>query len=76
MLSRVRVLVAEDDIQLLDFVSEVLTRLGADAMAATSVLDRTRVTSLVARLNREERKIAAQGLGLLARAAGQLKKRS
>lgn len=53
-----------------------LTRLGAGAMAATSVLDQTRVTSLVARLNHDECKIAAQGLGLLARAARQLKKRS
>ena len=53
-----------------------LTRLGADAMAATSVLDQTRVTSLVAKLSHDERKIAAQGLGFLARAARQLKKRS
>lgn len=53
-----------------------LTRLGAEAMAATSVLDQTRVASLVARLNRDEREIAAQGLGLLARAARQLKKKS
>jgi DNA-binding MarR family transcriptional regulator len=52
-----------------------LTRLGADAMAATSVLDEARVASLVAHLNRGERKIAAQGLGFLARAARQLEKR-
>lgn len=53
-----------------------LTRLGAEAMAATSVLDEVRVASLVARLNHAERKIAARGLGLLARAARQLKKKS
>lgn len=53
-----------------------LTRLGAEAMAATSVLDESRVTSLVAGLTRGDRKIAAQGLGLLARAARQLEKRS
>ena len=53
-----------------------LTSLGAEAMAATSVLDQTRVASLVARLNGAEREIAAQGMGLLARAARQLKKRS
>jgi DNA-binding MarR family transcriptional regulator len=53
-----------------------LTSLGAEAMAATSVLDQVRVASLVARLNHAERKIAAQGLGLLARAARQLKKQS
>jgi DNA-binding MarR family transcriptional regulator len=53
-----------------------LTSLGAEAMAATSVLDQTRVASLVAKLNRDQRKIAAQGLGLLARAARQLKKGS
>jgi DNA-binding MarR family transcriptional regulator len=52
-----------------------LTRLGAEAMAATSVLDHARVASLVARLNRDERKAAAQGLGLLARAARQLEKK-
>lgn len=53
-----------------------LTRLGAEAMAGTSVLDQTRVASLVAQLNRDERQIAAQGLGLLARAARQLKRKS
>jgi DNA-binding MarR family transcriptional regulator len=53
-----------------------LTRLGAEAMAATSVLDQTRVASLVAKLSPTERKIVAQGLGLLAQAARQLKKRS
>lgn len=52
-----------------------LTGLGAEAMAATSVLDHDRVTSLVARLNRDERKAAAQGLGLLARAARELEKK-
>jgi hypothetical protein len=44
-------------------------------MAATSVLDHARVASLVARLNHDERKAAAQGLGLLARAARQLEKK-
>ena len=53
-----------------------LTRPGAEAMAATSVLDVARVASLVARLTRDERKVAAQGLGLLARAARLLEKRS
>lgn len=51
-----------------------LARLGAEAMAATSVLDQARVASLVAKLSPDERKIAAQGLSLLARAARQLKK--
>jgi DNA-binding response OmpR family regulator len=39
MLSGVRVLVAEDDIQLLDFVCEVLTRLGADVARAFNGAD-------------------------------------
>ena len=52
-----------------------LTELGAEAMAATSVLDRGRVEMLVARLSASERKAAATGLSLLARAARQLEKR-
>ena len=53
-----------------------LTDLGADAMAATSVLDRPRVEALVAHLSPAERKTALAGLALIARAARQLEKRS
>ncbi len=51
-----------------------LTDLGAEAMAATSVLDGERVEALVANLTDEEVEIATHGLRLLARAARQTKK--
>jgi DNA-binding MarR family transcriptional regulator len=46
-----------------------LTDAGAEAMAATSVLDRGRVRNLLAHLSREDRNAAVRGLALLARAA-------
>lgn len=46
-----------------------LTAQGAEAMAATSVLDRAKVTQMLARLSKAERGIALNGLTLLARAA-------
>lgn len=49
-----------------------LTRRGAEAMAATSVLDRERVKSLLRILSPREREAAVHGLGLLARAARRL----
>jgi DNA-binding MarR family transcriptional regulator len=49
-----------------------LTGKGAEAMAATSVLDRGRVAAMLARLSAPERSRAIRGLGLLARAAGEL----
>ncbi len=52
-----------------------LTSLGEEAMAATSVLDRDRVGALVSQLTPTERKVAARGLALLARAARQLEKK-
>ncbi|HVG22546.1 MAG TPA: MarR family winged helix-turn-helix transcriptional regulator [Thermoanaerobaculia bacterium] len=50
-----------------------LTARGADAMAATSVLDRDRVAALLERLSSEERNAAVRGMSLLARAARELK---
>lgn len=50
-----------------------LTPLGAEAIAATSVLDAVRVTALVKRLTPAERKAAVRGLALLARAAQEIK---
>ena len=52
-----------------------LTARGVEAMESTSVLDRDRVSLLVARLNAEEREIALKGLVLLARAAAELGER-
>jgi DNA-binding MarR family transcriptional regulator len=49
-----------------------LTARGAEAMAATSVLDRRRVAGLLARLTAAECRRAVAGLALLARAAGEL----
>ncbi len=49
-----------------------LTPRGAQAIAATSVLDANRVQAMLNLLNREERKEAVHGLSLLARAARQL----
>jgi DNA-binding MarR family transcriptional regulator len=49
-----------------------LTALGAEAIAATSVLDPGRVTALLARLKPAERLRAVRGLALLAQAARQL----
>jgi DNA-binding MarR family transcriptional regulator len=46
-----------------------LTRQGAKAMAETSVLDARRVKQLLARLSPTERRLAVDGIGLLARAA-------
>jgi DNA-binding MarR family transcriptional regulator len=47
----------------------LLTRRGAEAMAQSSVLDVGRVRKLLARLARRERRLAIDGMGLLARAA-------
>ncbi|HKE59969.1 MAG TPA: MarR family transcriptional regulator [Pyrinomonadaceae bacterium] len=52
----------------------VLTTLGAEAMASTSVLDGDRVRALLQRLSPAERKAAVKGLALLARAARELEK--
>ncbi len=49
-----------------------LTKLGAQAMSSTSVLDRERVVDLVATLTPDERDAAVRGLRLLARAARQI----
>src|SRR5579862_7488882 len=49
-----------------------LTAQGAEAMAATSVLDRGRVAGLLARLTPADCRRAVAGLALLARAAGEL----
>src|SRR5262249_31428078 len=46
-----------------------LTERGAEAMAETSVLDRDRVKRLLGALPPKERSLAVRGLGLLARAA-------
>ena len=53
-----------------------LTARGAEAIAATSVLDAERVRSLMKNLTGPERKAALRGLALLARAARQLKEKS
>ncbi len=53
-----------------------LTSLGAEAMAATSVLDGARVAALVKTFTAKERETVARGLHLLARAARQLQERS
>ena len=50
-----------------------LTDRGAEAMAETSVLDRERVTKLLAALSTEDRVAAVRGLGLLAHAARTLR---
>jgi DNA-binding MarR family transcriptional regulator len=49
-----------------------LTPRGAQAIAATSVLNATRVQAMLNLLDRKERKEAVYGLSLLARAARQL----
>jgi DNA-binding MarR family transcriptional regulator len=49
-----------------------LTRQGAVAMAATSVLDPVRVRRLLAKLTLDERRQALDGMELLARASRQL----
>jgi DNA-binding MarR family transcriptional regulator len=49
-----------------------LTPRGAEAMAATSILDPGRVTALLVQLKPTERRRAVGGLALLARAARQL----
>lgn len=49
-----------------------LTAQGAKAMAATSVLDPQRVRALLAKLTRDERRRALEGMELLARASRQL----
>jgi hypothetical protein len=48
-----------------------LTTAGVRVREATSVLDPARVEALVSRLSDEERTRAIEGLGLLARAAGE-----
>ena len=53
-----------------------LTARGAEAIAATSVLDAERVRSLMNKLTGPERKAALRGLALLARAARELKEKS
>lgn len=50
-----------------------LTARGAEAIAATSVLNAERVNALMKKLNRHDRKAAVQGLALLARAAREMK---
>jgi DNA-binding MarR family transcriptional regulator len=53
-----------------------LTARGAEAIAATSVLDAERVRALLKKLTGAERRAAVRGLALLARAARQIKERS
>jgi DNA-binding MarR family transcriptional regulator len=52
----------------------LLTAKGAQAMAATSVLDAERVAALIERIDPAERERAVAGLGILARAARALAK--
>jgi DNA-binding MarR family transcriptional regulator len=52
-----------------------LTARGAEAIAATSVLDAERVRALLKKLTGVERKAAVRGLALLARAARQIKEK-
>jgi DNA-binding MarR family transcriptional regulator len=52
-----------------------LTARGAEAIAATSVLNEKRVRALMKKLTRNERKAAVNGLVLLARAAGEIEGR-
>ena len=49
-----------------------LTERGAEAMSATSVLDKKRVKQLLVMLKQSDREEALRGLGLLANAAKQL----
>ena len=49
-----------------------LTARGAEAIAATSVLNAERVSALIKKLTREERNAAVKGLTLLARAAREI----
>lgn len=51
-----------------------LTERGAEAMSATSVLDRERVRAMLQNLNPNDRKAAVGGLALLARAAREITK--
>jgi DNA-binding MarR family transcriptional regulator len=53
-----------------------LTDLGVRALSSTSVLDAGRIKQLLEQLTAEERKAAIRGLGLLGRAARQLKERT
>jgi DNA-binding MarR family transcriptional regulator len=52
-----------------------LTARGAEAIAATSVLDAERVKALLNKLKPDERKSAVRGLSLLAQAARRLNKK-
>ena len=52
-----------------------LTARGAEAIAATSVLNAERVRALVKKLTPAERKAAVHGLGLLARAAREIEEK-
>jgi len=52
-----------------------LTARGAEAIAATSVLDAERVKALLNKLEPDERKAAVRGLSLLAQAARRLNKK-
>lgn len=51
------------------FVAPKLTSKGRDAVAAASVLDKSRVAKLLEQLSPKEQREAVRGLGLLARAA-------
>ena len=51
-----------------------LTERGAEAMAATSVLDAARIRRLLEKLSVTEQELAVGGLALLARAASEMKK--
>lgn len=50
-----------------------LTASGAEAIAATSVLNAERVRALMKKLTRDEQKAAVKGLALLARAAREIR---
>ena len=50
-----------------------LTARGAEAIAATSVLNANRVDALMKKLTRDERNAAVKGLALLARAAREIR---
>jgi MarR family transcriptional regulator, organic hydroperoxide resistance regulator len=57
-------------------VALTLTQQGSRAMAATSVLDGTRLAAVVALLTAEERKHAVEGIRLLAEASSRMALRS
>jgi DNA-binding MarR family transcriptional regulator len=53
-----------------------LTARGAEAISATSVLNAERVRALMKKLTRDERNEVVKGLGLLARAAREIRSTS